>query len=90
MHFWSLKHTNFVWLEALKTPQASNPINIFDKPKYYFILFSIIKYWWILRIYSFLIELWSTEKLNTVPFKEVPLCSSFVKSFDVLPKQKLY
>ena len=39
---------------------------------------------------SFLVELWSTEKLYTVPFKEISLCSSFVKSFDTLPKQKLY
>ena len=38
---------------------------------------------------SFLIELWSIEKSYTVPFKEISLCSSFVKSFDVLPKQKL-
>ena len=39
---------------------------------------------------SFLIELWSTQKSYTVPFKEVSICSSFVKSFDTLPKQKLY
>ena len=39
---------------------------------------------------SFLIELWSTEKSYTVPFNESSLCSSFVKSFDTLPKQKLY
>ena len=39
---------------------------------------------------SFLIELWSTQKSYTVPFKEVLICSSFVKSFDTLPKQKLY
>ena len=39
---------------------------------------------------SFLIELWSTQKSYTVPFKEVSSCSSFVKSFDTLPKQKLY
>ena len=36
---------------------------------------------------SFLIELWSND---TVPFKEISLCSSFVKSFDMLSKQKLY
>ena len=39
---------------------------------------------------SFLIELWSTEKSYTVPFKEISLCSSFVKSFDTLSEQKLY
>ena len=39
---------------------------------------------------SFLIELWSTEKSYTVPFKEISLYSSFEKSFDMLPKQKLY
>ena len=39
---------------------------------------------------SFSIELWSTEKLYTVPFKEISLCSPFVKSFDTLPKAKLY
>ena len=38
----------------------------------------------------FLIELWSAEKSYTVPFKEISLCSSFVKSFDMLPKQKFY
>ena len=41
-------------------------------------------------MFSFLIELWSTEKPYTVPFKEISFCSSFVKSFDMLPKQKLY
>ena len=39
-----------------------------------------------LSISSFLIELWSTEKSSTLPFKEFSLCSSF----DMLPKQKLY
>ena len=39
---------------------------------------------------SFLIELRLTEKLYRVPFKEIKLCSLFVKSFDTLPKQKLY
>ena len=43
-----------------------------------------------LRKSSFSIELWSTEKLFTVPFKEVSLCSFFVKSFDMIPKSKLY
>ena len=38
----------------------------------------------------FLCELWSTEKSYTVPFKEISLCSSFVKSFHMLHKQKLY
>ena len=41
-------------------------------------------------MYLFLMELWSTEKPYTVPFKEISLCSSLVKSFDSLPKQKLY
>ena len=39
---------------------------------------------------SFLIKQWSTEKSYTVSFKEISLCSSFVKSSDTLPKQKLY
>ena len=34
-------------------------------------------------------ELWSTEKPYIVPFKEISLCSSFVKSFHMLPKQKI-
>ena len=36
---------------------------------------------------SFLTELWSSEKLYTVPFKEILLCLSFVKSFYMLPKK---
>ena len=28
-------------------------------------------------------------KSHTLPFKETSLCSSFAKSFDMLPKQKL-
>ena len=43
-----------------------------------------------LRTASFLIKLWSTEKSTAVPFNEISLCSSFVISFDTLPKQKLY
>ena len=39
---------------------------------------------------SLLIELQLVEKPYTVPFKEISLCSTFVKSFDTLPKQKLY
>ena len=39
---------------------------------------------------SFLIELCSTEKSCTVPFKEISLCSSFAKSCDTLRTQKLY
>ena len=39
---------------------------------------------------SFLIEEWSTETSYAVPFKEVSLCSSFAKSFDMFRKQKLY
>ena len=38
---------------------------------------------------SFLIELWSTEKSYAAPFKEISRGSSFVKSFDILRKQKL-
>ena len=30
-------------------------------------------------MFSFLIELWSTENLYTVPFNEIPLCSSIAK-----------
>ena len=32
-------------------------------------------------------ELCLTEKSCTAPFKEISLSSSFVKSFDMLPKQ---
>ena len=39
---------------------------------------------------SFLIEVWLTEKSYTVPFNEISLCSSFVKSCETLPKQKLF
>ena len=39
---------------------------------------------------SFLIELWSTKKSYEVQFKETSLCSTFVKSFNTFPKQKLY
>ena len=39
---------------------------------------------------SFLIEVWLTETSNTVPFNEISLCSSFVKSCETLPKQKLF
>ena len=39
---------------------------------------------------SFLNELWSIEKSYAVPFKAISLCSSFAKSFDMPPKQKLY
>ena len=35
-------------------------------------------------------KLWSTEKSYKVPFKEISICSSFLKSFDLLAKQKLY
>ena len=38
----------------------------------------------------FLIDLWSTEKSYTVPFIEIQLCSSPVKIFDTLFKQKIY
>ena len=39
---------------------------------------------------SFLTELWSSEKSYLLPFKEISVCSSSVKSFDTLPKQTLY
>ena len=38
---------------------------------------------------SFLTELRSTQKSYPVPFKEISLCSSFVKSFDTLPRHKI-
>ena len=39
----------------------------------------------------FLMELWSTEKTFTVIFKETNSTSlPFVKSFDILSKQKLH
>ena len=52
-----------IWLEALTTlVGVNNPILSKNKIKYYFRLYLIIKYWWILRISSFLIELWWIEK----------------------------
>ena len=39
---------------------------------------------------SVLIEIWSTEKSYTVPFNKISLCSSFVKSCDIPPKQNLF
>ena len=70
---------------------VNNPINIFlINPKNYFILFLTIKFWQILSISSSLIEVWSAEKSYTIAFKEISICSSFVKSFDKLRKQKLY
>ena len=85
VHFWLFKETHFVWLDAVTRP-VNNLLNIFfNKPKCYF-----IKYRWILRMSSFLIELQSTEKSCTVPYKEISLCSSFVKSFDMPPEQELY
>ena len=45
-----------------------------------------VKYWLILRMLYFLIELWSIEKSYSVPVKEILLTSSLVKSFDTLPK----
>ena len=41
-------------------------------------------------MFTFFIELRSTEKSYTVPFNEISLCLSFVKSFDSLPQQKRY
>ena len=89
VHFWLLKHTRFVSLEV-SAMTVNNLINILKKLKHYFTLFWTIKYWWILKMPSFLVELWSTKKSYTVPFKEISLCSFFVKSFDMLPKQKSY
>ena len=40
--------------------------------------------------YFLIDEPWSSEKYYTVPFREISLCSSFVKTFDTLPEQKLY
>ena len=39
---------------------------------------------------SFLTELWATEMLYTIPFNEISIYSSFAKSSDMLPEQKLY
>ena len=89
LRFWLVKNTHIVWLDALNWP-VNNPVNIFfNKPKYYFILFLIIKYWSILRMPSFLIEQWSAEKSCIVLFKEISLWSYFVLSFDTLPKKIL-
>ena len=44
-----------------------------NKPKNNFILFLIIKYWRILRMSPFLIDLWPKEKSYTVPFHSVHL-----------------
>ena len=35
-------------------------------------------------------ELWSTEKLYTVPFNEISLSSFFVKSCNKIPKDIIY
>ena len=32
----------------------------------------------------------SIKKSSAAPFKKISLCLSFAKSFDMLPKQKLY
>ena len=84
MHGSSFKNRHFV-RSATHAKEHNN-----NKSKDHFILFLIIKYWRILRMSSRLIELWSTEKSYTVPFNEISPCSSLVKSFDTLPKQKLY
>ena len=39
---------------------------------------------------SVLTELWPTKKSHRVPFNEISLCTSCVKSCDTLPKQKLH
>ena len=39
-------------------------------------------------MFSFSIELLSTEKLRTGKFEEISLCSSFVNSCETLPKQR--
>ena len=45
MHFWLFNDMDFVKLDLL-TEVVNNPINIFfNKIKYYFILFPIIKHW---------------------------------------------
>ena len=62
----------------------------FNKWKHYFALFSIIKYLWVLGTSYSLIEVCSTEKLCTVPFKEISLWLSFLKSSNTLPKQKFF
>ena len=36
---------------------------------------------------SFSVGLWSTVKSYTVPFKEISLCSSFLKPIDMFPKK---
>ena len=43
-----------------------------------------------IKYVSFLIELWPIKKFYAVLIKEISLCLSFVKSFDVPPKQKLH
>ena len=78
-----------VLLEAL-TMLVNNLIKIFVRhAKHYFISFVNTKYWWILRIPFILFELWSTEKSYMAPLKKISPCSIFVKSFDMIPKQKL-
>ena len=86
VNVWLLKGAHFVWLEGLTKP-VNNQINILPK---HLILFLTIKYAWILSMPSFLTELWSSEKSYLLPFKEISVCSSSVKSFDTLPKQTLY
>ena len=82
MHVFSFKNIYFV--------MSATWAQYHNKSKYYFILFLIIKYWWLLRMSSFVIGLWSNQKSNTVPFMEISLCLSFVKSLDRLLQQNLY
>ena len=47
-----------------------------------------LKNHWSLGMATEMVTQMVIEKSNTVPFKEILLSSTFVKSFDMLPKQK--
>ena len=83
VHCWLRKDSHFVWIEAL-TKLVDNSINIFLVNPNIILTFLTIKYLQIWSMPSFLIELWATEKSYTAPLQEIWICSSFVKSFDML------
>ena len=92
IHFWLLKDTHFVSLEAL-TMLVNNTENIFlNNSEDYFISFLFIKYLWISNISLVSVRLKSTEKNFTTPFNPVLYIYIYIyilliaKSFEILPK----
>ena len=60
---------------------------MFNKAEHYFILFFIDKYLWIFNASDVSIELKSTEKSYTFPFKNTSLDSVGLNSLDMLLRQ---